>query len=94
MNSETENQNYLNEKWQRINEPSKEDYVEKIAVELKEIHSLIEQLDLSSDIPNLPKLLFFNIEENLSKVKTTLSGLVELAKKNAVSQKNITNIIQ
>jgi wyosine [tRNA(Phe)-imidazoG37] synthetase (radical SAM superfamily) len=94
MNSETESKNYLNEKWQRINKPSKEDYVEKIAGELKEIHSLIEQLDLTSDIPKLPKMLMYGMEENISKVKTTLSSLVELAKRNELSGNDISELLQ
>lgn len=94
MNNETESKNYLNEKWQRINKPSRDEYVEKIAGELKEIHSLIEQLDLSSDIPVLPKLYLFNFEENTLKVKTTLSGLVKLAQMNDASAEEISELLQ
>ena len=94
MNSETENNNYLNEKWQRINKPSREEYVEKIAGELKDIHSLIEQLNLSSDIPILPKLYLYKFEESISKVKTTLSGLVELSQRNDASAEEISELLQ
>ena len=94
MNNGTENNIYLDEKWQRINAPSKEDYVENIAVGLREIHSLIEQLDLSFDIPNLPKLMFYNFEGNISKVKTMLSSLVEMAKKDVISANDVSDLIQ
>lgn len=95
MDNKTKNTTYLNEKWQRINEPSREDYAKEITAELKEIHSLIEELDISSDVPGLsklPKMLLYDMKESTSKVKAVLAGLLDLAK-NTPDGKDVSDLI-